>query len=164
MQSTEGITGSLEELLLAYEGQGSGASGATQPPPAAMQPSGGSTSGGGGAHAQRMEAAERERLSAVWYPRMPTGTDPAAAHNAAHCEPQPGSWREQRGGAVEDAPAGGTQTGAAPVAAAAAGGAAGGVGGGAGRSSASRHAESLPADDPGHIKRAVDEETVHHNQ
>lgn len=86
-----------EDALLAFEGQGRGVTGATQPPQQAMQgpaaaaapynPLSTSTASGGA-------AADRALLNAHWYPSMPSSTNPTAAHNAALCEPMPGDWGE----------------------------------------------------------------------
>jgi len=75
-----------ENLLLAYSGQGSGASAATQPPQQEMAPGNRNTT-----TSSKGQTADRELLNAHWYPAMPSG---AAAHNAAHCEPIPGDWPE----------------------------------------------------------------------
>lgn len=86
-----------EDLLLAYGGQGSGASGATQPPQQGKRPNssqGPSKSGAMG--------ADRDKLAAYWYPTMPTGS---AAHNAAHCEYIPGDLdaeADMRSASVEE--------------------------------------------------------------
>lgn len=75
-----------EDLLLAYSGQGSGTSAATQPPQQEM-----ATGNRSSSTSSKGQAADRELLNAHFYPTMPSGD---AAHNAAHCEPIPGDWPE----------------------------------------------------------------------
>lgn len=76
-----------DDVLLAYSGQGSGTSGATQPPQQAM---GGGNSRSGNSSSNTTNS-DRELLNAHFYPSIPSGD---AAHNAAHCEPTLGDWLE----------------------------------------------------------------------
>jgi hypothetical protein len=150
-----------EALLLAYEGQGSGA---TQPPQAGMS----GLTGARSCAASSGTASDRDMLNAAFYPTMPTASTPTAAHNAAHCEPVPGDWLPELAmkpadAASADEPldalhaAGGapTEGGAATCDANAA------AHGGASQGGRGEPSASKPAGDPEAIKRVVNEETLH---